>query len=79
VTGDPLEFELPMTGNVTIDVVDAEGRSVRSLLFGDVSEYDGRIVWDATDDAGRRVAPGLYLATQRMEGREITRRIVIGR
>jgi type VI protein secretion system component Hcp len=75
---NPLEFDLPSEGDVTIEVTDSDGYTVRSLVYGDVSTYDGRILWDATDDAGRPVAPGVYVAIQREDGKETTRRIVIG-
>ena len=77
-TASPLEFALPAEGDVTIEVTDADGYTVRSLVSGDASNYEGRVTWDATDDAGLPVAPGIYVATVHEAGVETTHRIVIG-
>lgn len=77
-TDDPFTFAAPPQGTWRIDVADPTGRIVRSLVAPSVADGSGAIVWDGTNDFGRRVAPGVYVATQRLDDREITRRIVIG-
>ena len=57
-----IQFELPAAAEVTIEILDPQGRLVRSLLNG--SEYDPgywSIAWDRTDGSGRKLAPGIYL------------------
>ena len=58
-----LRFELARAGAVTLDVYDARGRHVRTLLRTDRAEVGAHyVVWDGRDDAGRAVASGVYHA-----------------
>jgi hypothetical protein len=45
---------------VSLTVYDMSGRAVRSLVRGPQSAGNYRAVWDATDDQGRGVRPGVY-------------------
>jgi hypothetical protein len=51
---------LPERARGTIRIFDVNGRLVRSLP---VTQSAGSVVWDARDDDGRLVAPGVYSAT----------------
>lgn len=69
-----------LAGPATVDliVVDARGRRVRALLAGERVEAAGSVTWDGRDDAGRRLASGLYLARLSGSGVEpVTRRLVL--
>lgn len=57
-----LRFELPDPGEVSIDVLDIQGRRVRALAGGPFPAGPHAIEWDATDDFGRAVANGTYFA-----------------
>ncbi len=58
----PLWLESPMTARVELLIFDPQGRRVRRLLDEVMPSGAHRLVWDALDDAGRPVVPGLYLA-----------------
>jgi hypothetical protein len=55
-----IRFEIPRAGHVTLRIYDVSGRLVRALVEGwrDARVYE--VFWDGTDDAGRRVASGVY-------------------
>jgi len=55
-----ITFTLRETGDVTLSVYDARGRHVRALVRDrrDARRYD--VTWDGRDDAGARVASGVY-------------------
>jgi hypothetical protein len=55
-----IEYELPHAASVQIAIFDAMGKRVRSLV--EIQQYAGkyRITWDARNDAGVRVATGVY-------------------
>jgi len=64
-----IHFRLPHAGRVDLDIHDARGRLMRRLIRGQAfEEGPGVIVWDGTDDRGRELATGLYLARIRSGG-----------
>lgn len=78
VTPGVFDFEVPDGGRIDVEVVDSRGRFV-TRLFGDAAAREtGVLHWDATDENGRRLPPGVYTATVRTAELETTRKIVIG-
>ncbi len=55
-----MTFALPEAGNVQLAIYDASGRAVRTLADGAYAPAVHRVFWDARDDCGRRVGPGVY-------------------
>jgi len=55
-----LQFALPQSGAVELQVFDASGRLVRTLFQGAMPAGRHTLAWTGDDDAGRRVANGLY-------------------
>jgi cytochrome c peroxidase len=54
-------FTLPAEGRVNLGVFDVSGRLVRGLITDQYKESGAfDVSWDARDDAGRQVAPGVY-------------------
>lgn len=64
---------------VRVEIFDAMGRSVRTLLSATLAA--GRIerTWDLRDRKGRAVEPGVFLVRARFDGREEMRRIAVMR
>jgi subtilisin family serine protease len=58
-----IAFSLPLgvTGEYEVTVYDVAGRKVRTVEAGASAAGRREVVWNLTDDAGRRVAPGVYL------------------
>lgn len=56
-----IEFGLPASARVRLDVYDVRGRRVATLVDGTLDGGHHRVVWDGTDASGRRVASGVYL------------------
>ena len=71
-----LEFALPRAVPARLEILDVRGRRVRRLAAGVLPA--GRYVrgWDLTDDLGRRVAAGIYLARLSAAGEVASRRLV---
>ncbi len=72
-----LDFALPRAGPLGIEIHDLQGRRVRTLASGRLAAGRYALAWDLRDDAGRPVAPGVYLARLRGEAGERSRRIVV--
>jgi carboxypeptidase T len=72
-----LGFSLPRAGTLDLAIHDVQGRLVRTLAGGPRAAGQYALGWDLRDDAGHRVAPGLYLV--RMSGTVggRTRRVVV--
>jgi hypothetical protein len=72
-----IAYEIPARGEVQLDVYDARGARIRRLIAG--VEPAGRhvAVWDGVDDAGRRVASGVFVARLRANGVDVMRKLVM--
>jgi flagellar hook assembly protein FlgD len=53
-------FEMAKQGPASIRVYDVAGRLVKTLMSGTAEAGPHDIVWNATDDGGRRVGAGVY-------------------
>jgi flagellar hook assembly protein FlgD len=54
-----------------------DGRLVRTLASGLTEAGVHEIAWDGTNNAGRRVAPGVYFYQLKVGERELTRKLVV--
>lgn len=76
-TGALLRFALATAGPVELALFDAQGRRVRTLAGARFETGEHAIAFDGRDDAGRRLAPGLYLARLVAPGIAATRRLAL--
>jgi hypothetical protein len=71
-----LDFTLPRRGRVTIGIYDARGAQVATVLDAPRSASRHQEIWTGRDDAGRRVAAGVYFARYLFEGRAVSEKLV---
>jgi len=75
-----LAFSLPRSGSASVVICDVAGRQVRKFLPGSLQAGTHRIDWDLRDEAGSRVAPGIYFVRLETEGDPfLTRSLVVVR
>jgi len=73
-----VHFELPTAATVRVDVYDAAGRLVRTLLDGARAPGRHSLAWDGDDHAGRGVASGVYFVRLRVDGAVVdTRKMLL--
>lgn len=72
-----LRFTLARSGEVRLVLHDAQGRAVRLLASGEHAVGEHAVAFDGLDAAGRRLAPGLYLARIEAPGLRATQRMVV--
>jgi hypothetical protein len=73
-----LRFDLPRsTDLVVLEVFDEAGRRVRTLLTTSLPAGSHSLTWNGTDDAGRKVASGTYLARLRAGSEQATHRLML--
>jgi hypothetical protein len=76
-TAATIAFDLPRAMEAEVTVFDAAGRAVRVLRRGVQASGTNRIEWDGRDDAGQRVASGVYFVRVRAEVGTVSRKLVI--
>ena len=74
-----ISFVLPEPAPARLVVHDASGRQVRVLLDGRLSAGETGITWDGRDDAGSRVAAGVYFYRLETDERSLVRKLVLVR
>jgi hypothetical protein len=72
-----LRFVLAQQGHASVRVLDVSGRLVRTLTLPSASPGEQAIAWDALDQSGRRVRPGLYLVRVDGVGAQLSGRAVV--
>ena len=70
-----LSFTLPSSAPVALTIYDVRGSAVRTLLHETRAMGTHTLEWDARDDAGRDVTPGIYFARLTALGRTSTRKV----
>ncbi len=72
------DLALPEAGAVGLDVFDAQGRRVAQVQSGAMAAGHHRLAWSGHDEAGHRVAAGVFFARLTVDGMPRgTRRIVL--
>ncbi len=74
-----IAFTLPADGNVTVDVLDLQGRRVRTLVSGQRTAGEHLVTWDGRDDGGRPAASGTYLVRATGAGMVTFHKIVLAK
>jgi hypothetical protein len=74
-----VRFTIPSVADAQLDVFDARGRHVRTLLEGRVEAGEHRVVWDGRGDGGGLAASGVYHARLRAGSTTETIRMVLVR
>lgn len=74
-----LQFRMAAAGPATLVIYDVSGRHVRTLRQGDLDAGPAEAHWDATDDRGRHVAPGVYFARLATDDAALVARVVVSR
>lgn len=72
-----IRYALGQEEDVRIDIHDAAGRHVRTLVDGLQSAGEHQIRWFGSDDGGRVVPAGLYFYTVRAGGESVTRKMIM--
>jgi len=74
-----IPYRIAMAARVRIDVLDLQGRLVRTLVDGETGPGDHDVAWDGLDGARRPMAAGAYAIRMSVDGRivDAARRTVL--
>jgi hypothetical protein len=70
-------LNVPADADAAIEVFDVRGARVRTVFAGRAAAGELMRTWDLTDEAGRRLGPGLYFARARSGASTEVRRVAI--
>lgn len=68
-------FSLPRAGRVMVEIVDLQGRRVRTLVDGERAAGSHAATWDGRDDAGRTAGAGVYFVRATSAGERTSRKL----
>jgi hypothetical protein len=77
VAGTSFRFDVPLRAHVTLEIFDAQGRRVASLLDRDLPPGAHSLDWDGRDTRGELLRPGVYLYRMMTDGYRAQRRLVL--
>jgi aminopeptidase N len=72
-----LQVELPVSGNVRLEVADRAGRLVRTLASGKLGPGRTAVQWNRTDDRGKRLGQGVYFVRLKAGSEQRTLSLVL--
>jgi uncharacterized repeat protein (TIGR01451 family) len=72
-----IAYALPMESQVKVDIFDVEGRSVATLVDGQMPAGRHSVVWDGRDHTGANAAGGVYFCrVQCCDGQETLNKVI---
>jgi len=72
-----IEFSLEKSGRVVLKIYDSTGRLVKTLLDGYREAGPLSVIWNGTDENGRRQSTGVYLFELHGDGDWISRKMLL--
>jgi hypothetical protein len=72
-----IAFSVPRAGTARLALFDVAGRRLKTLLDGPIAAGVHVLPMSPVDDAGSRLASGLYLLRLDADGRSLTRRVLV--
>jgi hypothetical protein len=72
-----IQYQLPHSGDVEVNIYDIQGRLVRSLFNSNQQVGTHAIVWDSQGSGGRIVASGTYFCQILFNGSSLVRKLVL--
>jgi hypothetical protein len=72
-----IRFSIAEQGRVLVDIYNARGQKVRTLLESEMEADEHQIRWDATDDYNQPVSSGYYIYSIRAPGFIVNKKMLL--
>jgi hypothetical protein len=72
-----IRFNLAQAGHVDLTIYDVTGRTVKTLVNGDLKAGENSIVWDGTDNSANRVSGGIFWTQMSTNGFTSSKKMVV--
>ncbi|MBU1355446.1 MAG: T9SS type A sorting domain-containing protein [Candidatus Edwardsbacteria bacterium] len=79
VLGNKISYQLPQNGNASLKIYNLLGQEVRALFSENKRSGVYNISWDGNNEAGHKVASGVYLVGLHSQGQRASGKIVVVR
>jgi len=76
-SGTAIGFDMPREGRVALEVIDVEGRVVRTLIDEAMPAGRHSAAWNGRDAAGAQVGPGVYFVRMTAADFSATRKMMV--
>jgi hypothetical protein len=70
-------YHVPSRGHVSLKLYDKAGRLVKTLVDGVQRPGTARVAWDGSDEAGKRVAAGVYFYSLETEDSKLSKQLIL--
>lgn len=74
-----ISYTVSGRADVTLAIYDPAGRAIRTLREGSVDAGTHAVIWDGRNEAGAKVASGVYMIRMRVGERSLSRKIILAR
>ncbi|HOG26401.1 MAG TPA: T9SS type A sorting domain-containing protein [Candidatus Cloacimonas sp.] len=74
-----IHFSLPESGPTSVKVYNLKGQLIRTLVNGNMTAGNQKVVWNGLDDNNQTVASGLYFYRVTNVGKNITRKMLLSK
>jgi hypothetical protein len=78
-TAGAINFTLPSSGTVVVDILDVSGRRIRRVLHSPRDAGSHAVVWDGQDSSGQLAPAGIYLVRVSAHGRSSSLKVILVR
>jgi len=73
-----INYYLPTNKRISLKVYNSLGQEIKTLVNGEIKHKgQHKIMWDATDNAGNRVASGMYIYTLKYGNFQVSKRMTL--
>ncbi len=72
-----IRFYIPSEGKVSLKIFNIAGREIQTLINGEFSAGNHQVEWDSRNEAGEKVASGLYFIRLEKDGARQVRKMML--
>jgi len=72
-----IRYILPKSDNIKVNIIDVNGRLIRTLYAGKPSNNTGWLIWDKRNNENKEVSAGIYFCSLETEDMSLSKKFVI--
>ena len=72
-----IAFEISTSGQTTLDIYNSKGQKVTRLLNEELEAGDHSVIWDGTDNTGKKVPSGMYFSRVSVDDKQKVNKMIM--